>query len=269
MQTVSKQTVLITGAGSGLGLCCAEAFAHCGNTVIGVSRHCKAEVRKCGCGEIRTMPMDVNDEESIRAVVGTLDRIDIVLHCAGFGIAGACEDTPSALAHAQMETNYFGVLRVNAQVLPKMRAQGSGLVLLVSSIAGRIGIPFQSHYSASKFALEAYAQCLRMEVEPFGIRVSVIEPGDTKTGFTGARSKALTESSPYYARCARSVAKMEHDEQNGKPPESVAKTALRLAARKNPPLRVAVGAEYKALMGLKRVLPDRLLLKILTALYAK
>lgn len=261
--------VLVTGAGSGLGLACAEAFAASGCHVVSVSRSCKEETRKVGAGSIDTMKMDVNDDESIRRVVGTMPRVDIVVHCAGFGIAGAAEDTPIDLARAQMETNYFGVLRVNARVLPKMRAQKSGLVLLISSVAGRIGIPFQSHYSSSKFALEAYCEALRMECAPFGIRASLIEPGDTRTGFTGARSKALDERSPYYEVCRRSVARMEHDEQNGKPPESVSKVALKLAARKNPPVRVAVGLEYKALLFLKRLLPDKLAEWILTAMYAK
>lgn len=171
--------VLVTGAGSGLGLACAEAFAASGCHVVGVSRSCKEETRKVGAGSIDTMKMDVNDDESIRRVAETMPRVDIVVHCAGFGIAGAAEDTPIDLARAQMETNYFGVLRVNARVLPKMRAQKSGLVLLISSVAGRIGIPFQSHYSSSKFALEAYCEALRMECAPFGIRASLFEPGDT------------------------------------------------------------------------------------------
>ena len=108
-----------------------------------------------------------------------------------------------------------------------------------------------------------------MEIAPFGVRVCVIEPGDTKTGFTGARSKQLDTSSPYYERCVRSVQKMEHDEQNGKPPESVAKVALALAGTQNPPVRVAVGGAYKALMFAKRLLPDRLIEKILINMYAK
>lgn len=269
MKNIYGKSVLITGASSGLGRACAVAFAESGCKVTAVSRHCEEKTETVGNGEIRTMPMDVNDEDSIRRVAGTLERVDILIHCAGFGIAGACEDTPLRLAKAQMETNYFGVLRVNAAILPKMRAQKSGLVLLVSSIAGRIGIPFQSHYSSSKFALEAYAEALRMEIAPYGIRVSLIEPGDTKTGFTEARSKQLDPASPYYARCARSVQKMERDERNGKPPESVAKVALSLAGKKNPPVRVAVGGEYKALMLAKRLLPDRLIEKILINMYAK
>ena len=106
--------VLVTGAGSGLGLACAEAFAASGCHVVGVSRSCKEETRKVGAGSIDTMKMDVNDDESIRRVVETMPRVDIVVHCAGFGIAGAAEDTPIDLASAQMETNYFGVLRTCA-----------------------------------------------------------------------------------------------------------------------------------------------------------
>lgn len=113
----------------------------------------------------------------------------------------------------------------------------------------------QSQYSASKYALEAFTDAVRMEMKPYGVKAVIIEPGDTKTGFTAARETQT--GSVYGDLITRSVAKMEADEQNGRSPDSVAKVALALAGRRNPPARVPVGLEYKALMVLLRVMPDR------------
>jgi short-subunit dehydrogenase len=211
--------------------------------------------------------MDVTNDASVQAVTAQLDRVDIAVLAAGMGVSGPAEELPMALAYKQMETNFFGVLRVGQALLPKMRQQGRGLFLVIGSIAGRVPIPMQSHYSASKYALEAYVEAVRMEMRVFGVRACIIEPGDTHTGFTDARQKFCPPDSPYAAVCETSVASMERDERNGRPPESVAAVAMKLAGRKNPPVRVAVGWQYKALMVLLRILPHRLEDFILTKLY--
>lgn len=260
--------VLITGASSGLGRACALAFAKEGCTVYALSRRCEETEETVGSGKIHSIRADVTDMESIERAYEKTGAVDILIHSAGFGIAGAAEDTPIDLVHQQMDTNYYGVLRVNQVYLPDMRRQKRGLVLLISSVAGRVPIPFQSHYSSCKYALEAYAECLRMECAEYGIKVSLIEPGDTHTGFTGAR-KFSSSQSPYYERCKKAVAQMEHDERNGRPPESVSAVAQKLARRKNPPVRTAVGFEYQALLFLQRLLPYGAVEKILKMIYLK
>lgn len=268
MKNVYGRRVFITGASSGLGKACAEAFAAEGCDVIGVSRSCEETVTAYpGGGRLTMRRMDVTDDDSVAAVAGSLDGVDIALLAAGIGISGPAEEMPMELAYRQMETNYFGVLRVGRAILPKMREQGKGLFLVVTSIAGRVPIPMQSHYSSSKYALEAYIQAVRMEMRDFGVRVCAIEPGDTKTGFTDARRKFCPSDSPYAAVCEKSVAAMEHDERNGMPASSVSDLALKLAGRKNPPVRVAVGIQYKALMLAKRVMPDRFIHFILSKMY--
>ena len=191
----------------------------------------------------------------------------ILLHCAGMGIAGAAEDTPEEAVRAQFEVNYFGVLRVNRVFLPMLREKGGGLVLLMSSVAGRLPLPYQSHYSATKYALDTYAESLRMEGAQFGLRAALIEPGDTKTGFTGARRMAMPEGSPYAKSCESAVARMAKDEQNGAPPERAARAALKLAQKKNPPVRVTVGAAYQLVLFLRRVLPARACEFVLQRMY--
>ncbi len=118
------------------------------------------------------------------------DHLNAILTCAGWGLAGAAENTPIDDAIAQFETNFWGVVRVVNAALPRLRKQGGGHVIIMSSIGGILGIPYQAFYSASKFALEGYAESLAYEVAPFNIHVTLVEPGNFKTDFTAARKKS-------------------------------------------------------------------------------
>ncbi len=269
MKNVYGSRVFVTGASSGLGKACAEAFAKEGCQVLGVSRSCEETVTNYpGGGSLTLRRMDVTDDASVNAVAGALDGVDIAILCAGMGVSGPAEELPMELAKRQMDVNYFGVLRVGRAILPKMRAQGRGLFLVIGSIAGRVPIPMQSHYSSSKYALEAYVEAVGMEMRRFGVRAVILEPGDTCTGFTDARQKYVPPAgSPYAGVCEKSVAAMERDERNGRPPSSVSDVAKKLAGRRNPPVRVAVGLPYKALMFVRRLLPDRLARFVLTKMY--
>ncbi len=259
------KNVLVTGASGGIGLACAQLLAKKGFNVCACSRSAPPTEG------IRSLKMDVCNEENIDECYKSLESSgmlpDIIVHCAGMGIGGAAEDTGNEAAHKQMETNYFGVLNVNRRFLPHMREQGKGLVIIITSVAAFIAIPFQSHYSASKAALESYCECLRMESGKYGIRAACIAPGDTKTGFTACRSMEIPEGSVYKEDCERSVAKMAKDEQNGKSPESVAKTVLKIAKRRNPPIRTTVGFAYKSIAMLKKILPKGLVEKLVKMLY--
>lgn len=268
MKSVYNPNVLITGASNGIGRETAVLFASKGYKVWALSRRCKDGVQEFeGGGVIRNIAADVTDIESLKKALSVIDELGIVIHCAGIGVSGSAECTPVEAARAQIETNYFGVLNVNSVVLPLLRKNPRSLVLITTSFAGLVPIPYQSHYSSSKYALEAYGEALRMEAKPFGVKVCLVEPGDTKTGFTAARTHNEPEDSPYYDRCTKSVAKMEHDEMNGKSPLSVAKVFYAQAKRKNPKVRVAVGLVYKVLAFLVRILPSGLRQKILYMLY--
>ena len=262
------KNVFVTGASSGIGRACARMFAGNGYNVTGVSRNTEECVEKFpGGGTLTLKRLDVTEETAVRKFVEDLPGVDIAILCAGMGVAGPAETTSSELTRKQMEVNYFGTLNAAQPCLTKMRRQRKGLLLVIGSIAGRVSIPMQSQYSASKYALEAFTDAVRMEMKPYGVRACIIEPGDTRTGFTAAREMQSAEDNNYSGVLEKSVSKMAADEQNGRSPDSVAEIALALAGRKNPPARIPVGLEYKALMQLLRIMPDRAKEFILSKLY--
>jgi NAD(P)-dependent dehydrogenase (short-subunit alcohol dehydrogenase family) len=252
------RSVLITGASAGIGWACAETLHAAGWAVTGASRRGTAPP---GCSGL---VMDVDDDESVRAgVAGVLaqhGRIDALVAAAGWGLAGAAEQCTVAEAKAQLETNFWGSVRVVQQVLPAMRASGAGRIVLVSSLGGLIAIPFQAFYTASKFAIEGFGEALAYEVAPFGVQVTLVEPGNISTDFTGSRRTAAAATGPLYGPAfTKALAVMERDEANGAPAAAVATVVRRVLEAPHPPRRVSVGkpAERIGLLA-KRLLPFRL-----------
>jgi NAD(P)-dependent dehydrogenase (short-subunit alcohol dehydrogenase family) len=250
------KVILITGSASGIGRACAEHLARCGHAVYGGDRSDATYD-----APVRALLMDVDDdgstEAAVRRIMAEEGRIDVVVNNAGFGIAGAIEDTSMDEARGQLETNFFGALRVIHFALPDMRRRGAGLIVNVASIGGLIALPFQGLYSASKFALEGLSEALRMEVGPLGVRVVLLEPADCHTGFTAARrSVAAGYSEAYRAAFAQSLAVIEADELHGSSPGVVARRLEKVIAARAPRLRYTVGAPTERLAAfLKRVLP--------------
>jgi NAD(P)-dependent dehydrogenase (short-subunit alcohol dehydrogenase family) len=251
--------VLVTGASAGIGAAAANALHEHGWTVVGASR------RGTASGGWTPMVMDVDDDRSVEAgvedVVARHGRLDAVVACAGWGLAGAVEQTPIGQARQQVETNFWGTVRVVQSALPHMRRQGGGRLVLISSIGGIVGIPFQAFYSASKFALEGYAEALAYEVAPFGIDVTLVEPGNVRTDFTESRRDVVPPEGvdPYGAMVSRAVGLMERDEANGVPPGDVATVIVRALNSDRPRRRVSVGkmGERVGIIA-KRVLPYRI-----------
>jgi NAD(P)-dependent dehydrogenase (short-subunit alcohol dehydrogenase family) len=262
------KVVLITGAASGIGRACAEHLAARGHVVYGGDRR-EATYAK----PVRPLMMDVNDDLSVEGAVSRIiteeGRIEVVVNNAGFGIAGAIEDTSMEEARAQLETNFFGPLRVTRAVLPQMRSQGSGMIVSVASIGGLIALPFQGLYSASKFALEGLSEALRMEVSRFGIRVILLEPADCRTGFTAARRLvAAGAAGPYQGAFAGSLTVIEDDEVNGADPRIVARRLEQIIKTRWPRLRYMAGAPTERLaVLLKRLLPHRFFEPIIRSHY--
>ncbi|MEW5825337.1 MAG: SDR family oxidoreductase [Candidatus Bipolaricaulota bacterium] len=277
--TRRRQRVLVVGASSGIGAACAHRLAEVGYSVIGTSRrpgatpsdgHCTA--LSCSIN-LPMIPMDVDDEGSVgRGVAAVLagGRLDAVVFSAGYGVAGPVEETSDSEARALFETNFHGAQRVLRAVLPALRAEGGGTVVLISSIAGRVALPFQGLYSASKFALEGMAEALRMEVRRFGVRVVLVEPGDFRTSFTDRRRYAsgMAETSAYREMANRVLAIAEADERAAPTPEAVGRCVERILSRRSPRLRYTVGAPVQRLAaGLKRFLPGALFEFLLRGTY--
>jgi NAD(P)-dependent dehydrogenase (short-subunit alcohol dehydrogenase family) len=264
------QVVLITGTSSGIGAACAERLARDGHRVFGTSRGAPpAEPRG-----IEWLRLDVCDDASVAdgvaRVLAAAGRIDVLVNNAGVGLAGAVEDTRPEDLVRQLDTNLLGPLRLVRAVAPHMRTRGSGRIVQISSLAGRIGVPFQGAYSASKFALEGLSESLALELRPLGIDVVLVQPGDVRSGFGAARSwtEPARENPLYRERAARAVAAMEHAERTGPPPERVAKLVARIVTARRPRLRYlcATPLERSALL-LQRLLPGRIFEAIVRATY--
>ena len=296
MSNYYGNVVLVTGASSSIGKSIAEYLAQKGYKVYGTSRKSPITANDSGVtgvqttsgaknsgmdssssstsnGFIKMLQLDVCSEESVKAAVDqileTEGELGIVINNAGMGIAGSVEDTSPQEAYLQFDTNFFGMHRVIRQVLPSMRKHGRGLIINMSSAGAIFPIPYQSMYIASKAAIEEMSGALRNELRPFGIKVALIEPGDTKTGFTGNRLfvKAGGDSSAYAEQSKKSIAVMERDESNGPGPMVVAKVVGRIIGRKNPPVCVAVGLQYKLMIFLNRLLPKRFVTFAVSKIY--
>lgn len=257
------RSVLITGASSGLGAAMAERMVDLGWRVFGTSR--RPPTDRDG---IEWIGMDVCDDDSVARGLTRLFEHTAVLDglvCnAGWGLFGAVEETPLERARAQIETNFFGVLRVLQPVLARMRERGGGRIALVGSLGGRAPIPFQAHYSASKAAIEALAFSLANELQPFGIRISLIEPGDIDTPFNEGMDWGTRRSDSPYARAASQCEQTIRESlPKAPPPRIVADAVAHALTAPRPRLRYAVGREAR-LVGLgKRLLGDRLNLALI------
>ena len=252
------RVVVVTGGSAGIGRATCDALAAGGWCVVGASR------RALGGDGWDGLAMDVTDDASVEAAVAEVlarhGRIDAVVACAGAGVAGPAETTPMDEAVAQLDTNFWGAVRVVRAALPAMRANAGGRVVLVSSIGGIMGLPFQSFYSASKFALEGWGEALAYEVAPFGIEVSVIEPGNVATEFTDRRRTVGTEGAGevYAAAAQRAIDTMAADERAGVAPAAVAATIRKALESPRPPRRRSVGPTGERVATVaKRLLPAR------------
>lgn len=271
-----KGAILLTGGSSGIGLATAQLLMDKGYRVYSGSRRGGGESQKsANAGEIIPIKMDVNDEETVKSAVQKIvvesGELYAVISNAGNGVAGSIEDTSSDEAKYQLETNFFGSVKVIQACLPVFRKQGFGKVIAITSVASVVPIPFQAFYSAGKASLQIFMDALAMEVKPFGIQCCTIMPGDTKTDFTSARKyteASQNENSAYFQRMKIGVEKMEKDEQNGMPAEAIAKAIVKQIERKYMKSRVIPGFQYKAICLLSDLLPNSWRLKIINMVYS-
>lgn len=241
------RVVLVTGDSSGIGHASCKHLVLRGRTVYGASR---SEPKGLAWAHL---PMDVTDEASVAKVVATiLDRegcIDAVVHSAGVNLAGPFEETSIDEARGHFEVNYFGTVRVLRAVLPTMRRQQRGRLLIIGSIGGLIGLPYLSHYSASKFALDGLVESIRPEIRPFAIDATVVHPGDFNTAISANRtmSAATQPGSPYYKVFHLAAEFYRMAEEQARSPEILARRIEAMLDRPRLPARVVVGTSFERL----------------------
>ena len=212
---------------------------------------------------IHIKQLDVTDDTSVKNAVEAISsetgRIDLLVNNAGYGLNGALEDLAMDEIKAQYETNLFGLIRTTQAVLPIMRRQKSGTVINISSGVGRFGLPGSSAYVSTKFAVEGLSESMSYELEPFGIKVVLVEPGVIKTNFVDSMviaRKSQDPKSPYSQIIQKMVTGLEEMMKNGSSPDLVAKVVLNAAINENPSLRYLAGNDVEQLLESKRKMPD-------------
>ncbi len=264
----TNKTIVVTGASSGIGFELARRLYDEGHTVIGCSRTYPKQPYN-----FDYMICDVKQESSMvdfsKALGKRHDRLDVLINCAGMGIAGAIEETPYQQALKTHQINVLGPFMMTQLLMPMLRQSERPKIIMIGSVAGAITIPFQAFYSMSKTSLAALTDALRLELKPFGVDVANVMPGDTKTDFTAHRQTNVLADSPYTSRIERSVRRMEADERRGKNPLSVVNAVRKQIRKKRMKAHVVVGCKYKLLVWLANRVPWRWRERIIYKLYAK
>jgi NAD(P)-dependent dehydrogenase (short-subunit alcohol dehydrogenase family) len=263
---VPEHVLLVTGSSSGIGRAVALEAARRGHRVFASARNPEDVAGLEIPGRLTPLRLDVTDPASVAEAVAKVlregKRIDALVNSAGFAQYGAAEDVSAELWRRQFDVNFFGTLEAIRAVLPAMREARRGTIVNLSSVGGKIAIPFAAPYCATKHAIEALSDALRVEVAPFGIRVVLVEPGPITTRFTDtARALVLplmTRSGPYSRFYKDAEHAMDVDFQKGsRPPEEVARVVLRAIESENPKTRYRVTSLARVYIALRRVLPDR------------
>lgn len=264
-----SKVILITGGSSGIGKSVGEFLSKKGFKVYGTSRNPK----NINNSIFPLIALDVRNVDSIENAVSEIinkeGRIDIVINNAGVGITGPLEEIPTLEIKNNFETNFFGPIEVMKAVLPQMRSQKSGLIINITSIAGYMGLPYRSVYSASKGALELITEALRMEVKSFGIHITNVAPGDFATNIASGRFHApLIQGSAYEIPYGNTLKMMDEHVDSGSNPEEMALAIFKIIETPVPKIHYKVGVfMQKFSIVLKRILPDKVYEKMLMKHY--
>lgn len=266
---MTEKIAIITGSSSGFGLLTSLEFAKNGYLVIATMRNVEKQTELIEKAtslhieqNIKIHPLDVTSKESIgkfTAFINNLRRVDILINNAGYASGGFAEEIPIEEYRKQFETNVFGAIAVTQTILPIMRRQKRGKIINVSSISGKMGFPGLSPYVASKYALEGWSESLRLEVKPFGIDVSLIEPGSYNTNIWEIGQKLAEATSESDTPYKEYMKKIEQHIHNGNEtlgnPKDVAKKIVAIAESHRPTLRYPIGKGVKLMILLKNLLP--------------
>jgi short-subunit dehydrogenase len=259
-----RRTILITGATAGIGRHLALDLAARGHRVIATGRNAEAlAALKTAAGEqnLQTLPLDVTDAASIAAVLAETGGhgVDVVINNAGYGQTGPLLELDDAALRRQFDTNVFGLMAVTRAFAPEMTRRGEGIVINIGSTGGRITSPFFGAYHASKYAVEALSDALRMELSPFGVRVVVVEPGPVRSSFADRAIATLPAHAEtrYASAYARADTLRALTDRHAVDPERVARVVRKAIAARKPRARYVVPAWFELLFALAAVIPTR------------
>jgi len=261
-----EKVALVTGSSSGIGFETALALARENYfTYASMRNTSKAgkiqEIAKKENLNLKVIELDVDKEDSIKSAVKKIQeqkgRIDVLVNNAGYGLFGCIEDITMDELKAQFQTNFFGVVSLIQEIAPIMRKQGSGIIVNVSSVAGRIGFPGTPAYISSKFALEGLSECMRYELSPFGIKTIIIEPGVIQTNFFSSMKVADGKpGSPYKEITEKVMNGVKMMAEMGTPPVEVAKTIMKAIKTAEPLPRYVVGSDASMFLEAKKMKTD-------------
>lgn len=256
--TANRPVALVTGASSGIGKLAALALVNAGFDVVGTSRSTHGVTRRDG---VTFFKLDVTSDDSvtqlIERVLVQFGRIDVLVNNAGMGLSGASEENSIAQAQQLFDINVFGVIRMTKAVLPQMRLQRSGRIVNISSVLGFMPAPYMAIYGATKHAIEGYSESVDHEVREHGIRVVLVEPAGTRTGFddnTTPPDHPLDFYAPQRQTAAQVMAKEVND---GDDPATVARAIVAAATDLKPKLRYPAGPRARRLHTMRRLVPAR------------
>lgn len=262
---MEKKVIILTGASSGIGYQTAEKLAKQGHVVYGAARRVE-KMEPLKVFGVKPLQMDVTSQESIDqavdAVIKAEGRIDVLINNAGYGSYGAIEDVDMDEARKQFDVNLFGVAMLTKKVLPQMRSQRAGTIVNITSMGGRVTTYFGAWYHATKYALEAFSDALRMETKQFGINVAIIEPGGIKTpwGFIAADHLEESAKGGAYEEQARKTAEGMRKQYSGNMmsnPKIIANAISRAVNARRPKPRYLIGMGAKPIVFLHGILPTR------------
>ena len=266
--TSNQKVAVVTGTSSGIGLETSLALARSGFRTYATMRNLNKSENIKSVATKENLPihinqLDVTDDISIKnavqAIFSEVGRIDVLVNNAGYALNGAFEDLTIDEIKAQFETNLFGVIRTSQAILPIMRKQQFGIIVNMSSGAGRLGYPGGSAYISTKFAVEGLSESMAYELEPFGIKVVLVEPGVIRTNFANAMvvaKKSQDPNSPYWQLMQKIASSFEHMMENGSSPDLVAKVVVKAVTSENPSLRYLAGKDIETWMEGKRNMSD-------------
>ena len=260
-----EKTAIVTGCSSGIGFETALALAREGYYTYATMRDISKgnlikEIARKENLKLEVLELDVDKNETVQSAINKImkerNSIDVLVNNAGYGLFGCLEDLSMDELKAQFETNFFGVVRTTQAVIPIMRKQKSGIIVNVSSVAGRIGFPVSPAYISSKFALEGLSESMRYELSPFGIKTIIIEPGVIKTNFMSSTKKSTKPDSAYKEITDKVIMGISMMAEMGTHPQEVGKTIIKAIKSENPLPRYAVGNDAVMFLEAKKSKTD-------------